>query len=60
MRDVSEGKEECEFLADLKRFIEQGGKPCCLNLVTEEDNKFLKRLEKEKKAAEDKAALKAA
>lgn len=36
------------MLADLQAFIERNGKPCCLNLITERDNKFLKNLEKSK------------
>lgn len=26
--------------------LEQNGKPCCLNLITENDNRFLKNIEK--------------
>jgi adenylate kinase len=43
--------ENEKFIVDLKQFIEQGGKPCCLNLVTEEDSKFLRRWEREQKLA---------
>lgn len=39
---------DSELLADLQEFIERNGKPCCLNLITERDNKFLKNLEKSK------------
>lgn len=38
---------DTELLADLQAFIERNGKPCCLNLITERDNKFLKNLEKQ-------------
>lgn len=34
--------------AHLQEFIEKNGKPCCLNLITERDLKFLKQLEKKK------------
>jgi len=26
--------------------LEQNGKPCCLNLITDNDNKFLKNIER--------------
>ena len=32
----------------LQEFIEQNGKPCCLNLITDRDLKFLKQIEKKK------------
>ena len=32
----------------LQEFIERNGKPCCLNLITDRDLKFLKQLEKKK------------
>jgi hypothetical protein len=31
----------------MQAFIERNGKPCCLNLITERDNAFLKNLEKQ-------------
>lgn len=27
--------------------LEQNGKPCCLNLITENDNRFLKNIERQ-------------
>lgn len=38
---------DLEILAELQDFIERNGKPCCLNLITERDTKFLKNLEKQ-------------
>ena len=38
---------DAEFLHQIQSFIEVNGKPCCLNLITERDNKFLKNLEKQ-------------
>ena len=37
---------EGELLPKMKEIIEQKGKPCCINMITEEDNKFLANLEK--------------
>lgn len=48
------GEQESEMLSDIQGFIERNGKPCCLNLITDRDNKFLKDLEK--KAASTEAA----
>ena len=31
----------------MQALLEQNGKPCCLNLITENDNKFLRKLDKE-------------
>lgn len=46
-----EGQEalesEKEVLKQMTNLTEQNGKPCCLNLITEADNKFLKKLQKE-------------
>ena len=36
-------------MGELQEFIERNGKPCCLNLITEADTKFLKSLEKKSK-----------
>jgi len=30
----------------MRAFLEQNGKPCCINLITEADNKFLANLQK--------------
>jgi hypothetical protein len=43
---------DMEQLVDIQEFIEKRGKPCCLNLITEKDNKFLRALEKQQKAAD--------
>lgn len=50
------GNGDIEHLVDIQDFIERRGKPCCLNLITDRDNKFLKNLEKQNnpKAAGDK------
>ena len=40
--DLPEG----ELLPKMKEIIEQKGKPCCINMITEEDNKFLADIEK--------------
>lgn len=40
----------------MREIIEQKGKPCCINMITEEDNKFLNGL---KKQAEKEARAKA-
>ncbi len=41
-------EHEHDLLSDLQAFIERNGKPCCLNLITDRDNAFLKNLEKQK------------
>ena len=33
-----------EQLAKMREIIEQKGKPCCINMITAEDNKFLQGL----------------
>jgi hypothetical protein len=43
---------EQEQLAKMKEIIEQKGKPCCINMITDSDRQFLDGL--------DKAALKEA
>lgn len=50
IKTVESAKEEPKIMASLQKFIEKNGKPCCLNLITDKDIKFLKQLEK--KAAE--------
>jgi adenylate kinase len=37
---------DMEQLVEIQEFIEKQGKPCCLNLITERDNKFLRAIEK--------------
>jgi adenylate kinase len=44
---------EGDILQELQAFIEVNGKPCCLNLITENDTRFLKKLEEEPTEAED-------
>jgi hypothetical protein len=36
-------------LERMREKLEENGKPCCLNLITEDDNKFLKKEERTKK-----------
>ena len=40
-------KPEDEQLASMKEIIEQKGKPCCINMITDSDRKFLANLENE-------------
>lgn len=45
----------------MQEIIEQKGKPCCINMITDEDRKFLANLDKQaareaKKAAKESAA----
>lgn len=35
-----------EQLSKMREIIEQKGKPCCINMITDEDNKFLNGLKK--------------
>ncbi len=42
-------KDEKAMQSDLMSFLEQNGKPCCLNLITESDKLFLLKLEKHEK-----------
>ena len=30
----------------MRQKLEQNGKPCCLNLITDADNRFLRNIEK--------------
>ena len=39
-------KEPAHQMQELQQFIERQGKPCCLNLITEADTKFMKKMEK--------------
>lgn len=39
--------------AKMQGLLEKNGKPCCLNLITEADNKFLAKLAKEKRIQEE-------
>ena len=34
----------------MKTLTEKNGKPCCINLITEADNKFLRKLQKDEEA----------
>ena len=42
----------------MKEIIEQKGKPCCINMITNEDRRFLQMLEKKAKT-EERAKLRA-
>ena len=44
------GGNDSELLTEIQAFIERNGKPCCLNLITERDTKFLHKLEKQANA----------
>jgi hypothetical protein len=39
-------REQKAQFEQLQEFIERNGKPCCLNLITANDKKFLKQIEK--------------
>ena len=40
-------EDEKKVLKQMLEVCEKNGKPCCINLITEADNKFLKKLQKE-------------
>lgn len=40
---------EKDQLSKMEALIEQKGKPCCINMITENDKKFLMQLEKDSK-----------
>jgi hypothetical protein len=40
------GSDEAKELKEMQEFLEQNGKPCCVNLITENDSKFLNDLKK--------------
>jgi hypothetical protein len=40
------GTEESQELKEMQDLLEQNGKPCCINLITDNDNKFLENLKK--------------
>lgn len=50
IKTVKSAKEEAKIIASLQKFIEKNGKPCCLNLITDKDIKFLKLQDKAKTA----------
>lgn len=33
-------------LNNMRQLLEQNGKPCCLNLITDADNKFLRNIDR--------------
>ena len=39
--------QETKFFGTMRHLLEQNGKPCCINLITESDNKFLANLKKQ-------------
>lgn len=53
---IDSSQPGAEQLVKMREIIEQKGKPCCINMITEEDKKFLLGL---KKAAEKEARAKA-
>jgi len=38
--------EEAKAQLLMQDHVEQAGKPCCINLITDEDNKYLRSLAK--------------
>ena len=54
--DVDAMAEESEILGRMKEIIEQKGAPCCINMITDSDRKFLDGL---KRAADKEARRKA-
>ena len=40
-------EDENRVLDNIRTLTEKNGKPCCLNLITEADTKFLKKLQKD-------------
>ena len=42
-----------DSLSKMQGLLEKNGKPCCLNLITESDNKFLAKLAKEKRIQDE-------
>ena len=47
-----DSQNEAETLKKMQDKCEQSGKPCCINLITESDNRFLKDLAKKESLAE--------
>lgn len=45
--EVDATKPESQILAKMAEIIEQKGKPCCINMITESDRKFLANLERQ-------------
>ena len=41
----------------MREKLEQNGKPCCLNLITDDDNRFLANIEKQARKEAKQAAL---
>lgn len=41
-----ETQDQDKILKAMCQKLEQNGKPCCLNLITEADNRFLKNIER--------------
>ena len=56
LNNIAEMADETQTLTKMQTLLEQNGKPCCINLITDGDNKFLRKLErKERKQAEKEA-----
>lgn len=55
-----ETRDEGKTLQRMRQKLEQNGKPCCLNLITDADNKFLNNIERmaRREAREAEAAAK--
>lgn len=43
---------ESQTLSQIEAFLEKNGKPCCINLITDADNKFIKNLQDKAKKPE--------
>ena len=43
-------------LKRMREKLEQNGKPCCLNLITDDDNRFLANIEKQARKEAKQAA----
>lgn len=50
---VNAFEEESKNASKIQKFIERNGKPCCLNLITDKDVKFLKSIEKKSQKDEN-------
>ena len=49
LNDIAEMANETQTLTKIQTLLEQNGKPCCINLITDGDNKFLRKLERKER-----------
>ena len=47
-----ESEHVAQSLEKMQATLEKNGKPCCLNLITDNDSKFLAKIAKEKRIQE--------